>query len=221
MKIFKLLGLVMLPILLAFNVNAAPAAADASADGLQLQSKTKSRAVYMKPGAHLDIYTEVALLEAYVAFAKNWQREHNEDAIRLEDRVTDKDMARMRKDLAAEFQRVFADVLTKDGHKLVSTGGTGVLIVRPAIVNLEVTAPDLMTAGISESFVASAGQMTLYMELLDGKTGDLIARVVDAEADRVGGYSNRVTNKADADIILRRWATALSKHLGEVKGAAQ
>lgn len=217
MKIFGKFCLVILATMLAVTASAEESKPKSTTDGLELVSKTRSRAVYMKPGAHLDIYTEVALLEPYVAFAKNWQREHNEEEMTLDGQVTDKDMARMRKALAADFVKVFTEVLTKAGHKMVSTGGTGVLIIRPAILNLRVTAPDLMTAGMETNFVASAGSMTLYMELLDGRTGDLIARVFDAEADRMGGYSNRVTNTADAEFIIRNWASTLNKHLGEVK----
>jgi len=44
-----------------------------------------------------------------------------------------------------------------------------------------------MTAGMSQTFVASAGSMTLYLELYDGKTQAIIARIIDAEAaDNVG-----------------------------------
>jgi cation transport regulator ChaC len=60
----------------------------------------------------------------------------------------------------------------------------------------------------------------LYMELYDGATGDIIARVIDAQAGNMGGfaeYLNRVTNTADADRILRRWAEALNKHLGDAE----
>ena len=46
-------------------------------DGLHLVKHSKLRAVWMKPGANLDEYSEVALLACYVAFNKNWQRNYN------------------------------------------------------------------------------------------------------------------------------------------------
>lgn len=63
--------------------------------------------------------------------------------------------------------------------------------------------------------------MTLYMELYDGRTGDIIARVVDPEAlgDDFWQVRNSVTNLADADRVLRRWATLLSDHLAAMKAA--
>jgi Protein of unknown function (DUF3313) len=224
MKLNNLLKLIVgvLTLIFAAALAADTALPEVSHDGLHLMKDTKLRAVYMKPGADLKSYDKVALLAAYVAFNKNWKREQNEEAMDLSDMISDQDMNRIRTDLATEFNKVFTDVLTKAGHQMVTTGGTGVLIVRPAIVNLEVTAPDTMSAGMQQSFSASAGQMTLYMELLDGKTGDIIARIIDPEA--AGGpfaeVRNSVTNLAAADEVLRRWATILSNHLGEATSAA-
>jgi hypothetical protein len=59
--------------------------------------------------------------------------------------------------------------------------------------------------------------MTLYLELYDSASSTLLARVIDPQAGRQGGVANRVTNTAEADRILRRWAELLSQHLGEVK----
>jgi hypothetical protein len=191
-----------------------------SHDGLHLMPDTKLRAVYMKPGADLSQYDKVALLDTYVAFAKNWKREHNEDET-FDQRVSDKDMKEITDRVSKEFTKEFTKVLsTEGGHQVVTGAGDGVLILRPAIINLKVTAPDLMTAGMSETVVASAGSMTLYLELFDGKTQAIIARIIDPEAaDNVGiaEVSNRVTNTADFDRVLRRWAEILNKHLAQLK----
>jgi hypothetical protein len=190
-----------------------------SHDGLHLMPDTKLRAVYMKPGADLSQYDKVALLDVYVAFRKHWQREHNEDEP-FEMRVSDKDMKEIRDRVSKAFAKEFTKVLsTEGGHQVVTGGGDGVLILRPAIINLDVTAPDLMTAGMSQTMVASAGSMTLYLELYDGKTNAIIARIIDPEAaDNVGlaQVANRVTNTADFDRVLRRWAEILNKHLAQV-----
>jgi hypothetical protein len=190
-----------------------------SHDGLHLVPDTKLRAVYMKPGADLSQYDRVAILDTYVAFTKHWQREHNEDEP-FEMRVSDKDMKEIRERVAKEFTKEFTKVLsTEGGHQVVTDAGDGVLILRPAIINLDVTAPDTMTAGMSQTVVASAGSMTLYLELYDGKTQSIIARIIDPEAaDNVGiaQVANRVTNTADFDRVLRRWAEILNKHLAHV-----
>jgi len=189
-----------------------------SYDGLHLVPHTKVRAVYMKPGANLSQYDKVALLKTYVAFAKHWQQDYNEDAP-FDERLSDQDMKEIRDRVSKEFARVFTEVLTKGGHQIVTTAGTGVLILRPAIVDLEITAPDTMAPDMSQTLVASAGSMTLYLELYDGKTQAIIARVIDPEAADDAGIaevSNRVTNTADFDRVVRRWAELLNAHLGEL-----
>ena len=190
-----------------------------SSDGLKLMPHTTLAAVYMKPGADLSQYDKIALLDTYVSFAKNWQRDYNEEAT-FESQVSDKDMQAIRENVAKEFARELTKVLsTADGRQFVATGTAGVLILRPAIVNLQVTAPDLMTPGMEQTFVASAGSMTLYLELLDGKTGDIIARIIDPEAaDNAGmvGIANGVTNTADFDRVVQRWAQILNAHMAQM-----
>ena len=187
-------------------------------EGLKLMPDTKLAALYMKPGADLSQYDKIALLDTYVAFAKNWKRNYNEEAT-FEDRISDKQMQEIRDKVAKEFTREMTKVLIVDGREMVAAGGTGVLILRPAIIDLRITAPDLMTPGMEQTFVASAGSMTLYMELLDGKTGALIAKVIDPEAANDGGIAqiaNSVTNMADFDRVVRHWAEILNSHLAQI-----
>jgi hypothetical protein len=189
-------------------------------DGLQLQSGSKEPVVYSRPGADLSDYSRIALLKAYVAFKKNWQRDYNEQEADLERRISDKDMQRMREQMAEEFQKVFTEVLSKEGgHEMVTEGADGVLIIRPAIIDLTLAAPDKMTAGMDETYAAYAGEMTLYMELYDGKTGQIIYRIIDRRAAGSDFWRarNSVTNRADADRVLRHWARLLNSHLAQLK----
>jgi len=192
-------------------------------DGLQLQKDTKLAAVYLKPGETLEGYDKVSITDVYVSFKKNWQRNYNEDVMGLDGRVTDRDMETIKKRLATEFKAVFTKELQdKGGYEVVDTTDTDVMVLRPAIINLVVNAPDLSRAGMGRTFVASAGEMTLYMELYDSLTSAKIAEVIDAQA--VGDYGighagNRVTNKADFDRVLAKWADILRKHLDETKAA--
>jgi hypothetical protein len=209
-------------LLLAMTATLAVAKADLPAvshDGLHLMPDTKLRAVYMKPGADLSQFDKVKILDAYVAFRKHWQREHNEDEP-FDHRVSDRDMKEIRDRVQKAFAKEFTKVLTKGGHQVVTDGGDGVLILRPAIVNLDITAPDIMSPDMSQTFVASAGSMTLYLELYDGKTNAIIARIIDPEAANnmgIAEVANRVTNTADFDRVVRRWAELLNKHLAHVK----
>jgi len=208
----------------AFALSIAPAvfAADevpqTTPEGMELVKQTKTRIVYAMPGATLDGYTKVALIDCYVAFRKDWDKDYNRSAS-IDRRVRPDDMERIKKDLAAEFRKVFTEELTKAGHEVVDHTGPDVVVIRPAIINLDVMAPDVRGPGISHVIVRSAGSMTLYMELIDSTTSAIFARVIDAEADResFAQQANRVTNRAAADRILRSWAKELADHLGAVK----
>ena len=194
-----------------------------SPEGLELQKDTKARAVYLKPGATFDKYQKIKILDCYVEFAKDWQRDYNRDAVGLDGRVKDSDVERIKTELAAEFRKVFTEELTKNGgYEVVDTDGPDVLVLRPALVNLMVTAPDLMTAGMRRVVVDSAGQMTLYLELWDSASSTILARVMDPQADDgFGGraqMASRATNERAAEIILRDWADRLRKHLDAVRG---
>lgn len=224
---FASLAIVVVSLAVAFSsgLSAKEQLPEVSDDGLQLQKDTKLRAVYLKAGAAFDQYQKFAILDCYVEFAKNWQRDYNENAVGLERRISAGDMDRIKTELAAEFKKVFTEELqTKGGYQVVDAAAPDVLVLRPAILNLRVTAPDTMSAGMTTTVVASAGQMTLYLELWDSVTSTILARVIDPEADQgMGGMAevaDSVTNKAAADHILKRWADTLRQHLDAVHGKA-
>jgi hypothetical protein len=204
-------------------VQAADPPPQSTADGLQLTKSTTTRLVYAKPGADLTPYKRVAILDCYVEFEKNWEKDYNSSRMGLEGRVTDKDVDRMKAGLATEFKKVFTrELQDKGGYEVVGTAAPDVLVLRPALINVEVAAPDLMTAGIGATIVRSAGQMTLFLELWDSSTNTLLARIMDARADdpATGQIANRVTNTAAADRILESWAEELRKHLDAAEGKA-
>lgn len=194
---------------------------EVDSDGLQLVKNSKVRIAYVRPGATLSQYRRVKLIDCYVEFVEGWQRDFNMDQVGLSGRVSDKDAERIRRDLAAEFRKVFTDELTKKGYPVVDEPAPDVLLLRPALLNVDVTAPDILSASQTRTWVQSAGAMTLYMELYDATSETLLARVIDPQADDPAWAqrADRVTNKAAADRILRDWAELLARHLDEVKGA--
>jgi hypothetical protein len=194
---------------------------EVSKDGLHLLKDTKARVVYAKPGATLEPYTKVMLVDCFVAFRDDYQHDYNLDQMGLSGRITDKDIEKIKENLADEFKKKFTEVLTKSGHPVVDETGPDVLLLRPAIINLYIEAPDVRS-GFSRVIVDSAGQMTLYMELYDSATSTLLARVVDPQADdkAFAQVANRATNKVAADRIIKNWACLLSAHLSDVKQKA-
>ncbi len=195
---------------------------EVDADGLHHIQAPKAAIVYAKPGLDLGQYDKVMILECYVQFRENWKREYNLDQIGLDGRVTDRDVERIRSELAEEFHEVFSEVLVEDGHPVVTEPGPGVLLIRPAIINLDVAAPDIMRASRSNTWVSSAGSMTLYLELYDAESSEILARVADPkhDPDFGGTRSSGVSNRAAAVRILKAWAKALSDHLSTVQGVS-
>jgi hypothetical protein len=194
-----------------------------SPDGLELQpQKSKHRLVYLKPGATFTQYKRVAILDCFVEFEKDWQKDYNRSRVGLDYKVSDADVERMKKGLAEAFKKVFIDELQDKGGYQVVDKAAHVLVLRPALVNVEVSAPDLMTPGINATVVRSAGQMTLFLELWDSTSNTILARVMDAAADENGfaERANRATNTQAAESIMRDWARELRERLDMVNGKA-
>jgi hypothetical protein len=188
-------------------------------EGLQLVPDTKNIAyVWAEPGADLSQYGRVYLVEPYVAFKKNWQREQNRGILK----VNSSDMERIKKNVQELFMEVFTEELVKGGYTLASERAEDVLIVKPAIVDLDISAPDIRSAGRTTTYATSAGSMTLYIELYDSETGDLLAKALDPKADRDRGYmqwQSGPANRAAAKRMMEPWAEALRKGLDKARDA--
>lgn len=186
-----------------------------TADGLQLQPDTKFAAVYLRPGADFSVYQKVGLDPCKVSFKKNWMRDQNQDRIDLTNRVTQQDVDRIRTELAKMCDEAFRDALLEDpAYTLVETFNQGdeVLIVQPAIVNLDITAPDTRSPNVSYEFTTSSGEMTLELAAADATTQQVLAEIADRREEADDGtlnWTNSVTNRSDAERILKLWATQL------------
>lgn len=191
-------------------------------DGLHRVHDSKLAIVYAEPGADLSIYSKVIILEPTVAFDKNWERNQRHGSaskLSTSSRVNTK---KIKKDLAVEFMEVFTETLISGGYEVVTEADDDVLLVRPAIVNLDVTAPQTHGSGRTESYTRSAGEMTLSIDLFDSVTGDVIAKALDRKIDnendaRFATYASAKTNKAAAKRILVEWAEILLGALNEVR----
>jgi Protein of unknown function (DUF3313) len=206
------------------TLRAADSPPEMTPDGLRLQKNTGTRLVYVRPGTNFGKYTKVAILDCLVEFDKNWQNNYNSQQVNPSAFVNTDEMNRIKKELAAEFKKVFTKELQANGgYPVVDNAAPDVLVLRPAIINLRVTQPDLMTPGIDMTVIRSAGSMTLYLELWDSMTNTILARVLDSQADQgLGGpqVASSVSNTMAADFILRQWATELRKRLQAARASS-
>jgi len=208
-------------IMMAFDASAGKESPPTTSfDGLELTSSTKNSYVYKKPGVDFKFYTKVALAPVKVRFKKNWKKKFNSSRKGLSGRVTDKDMSRIIKSLSSSFDEIFREELGKaKGFELTSKLSDNVLLIQPALINLDVNAPDLNSVSRVRSYVEYAGEGTLYLELYDGVSGEILARAVDTRKTRDHNYyqwASRSSNRTDARALLSSWAKNLRSKLEEV-----
>ncbi len=203
-----LLSMVLLAVAPAVS---AEEAVNMTFDNLVPVEDPKVAMAFIDPDADFSVFKRVAILDTMVAFRSNWQRDQNRSRTR---NISARDMERIKEDVATLFERILTERLEAAGYPVVDVAGNDVLILRPAIIDLDVTAPDTMTPGRSRTYAASTGAATLYMQLFDAATGDIIGRAADRKGVRRGGgsvnwSSSRVSNIADARRIMGGWADTL------------
>jgi hypothetical protein len=177
--------------------------------------------VYIKPEAQLDLYNEFAIVPCEVAFRKNWQRDYNSAHRSSGQQIKERDIDRIKRELGEECTTFFTDALSEaPPYNLVTEWqqGQDVLLVRPNIVNLNITSPDVSSPSMTRSYSASAGSMTLYLELIDAETSEVLVRAYDSKADPDSfvNYANKITNRQAADRMLKNWATRLREAMDAV-----
>jgi len=194
--------------------NKAPAV---NAEGMQLVEDSDLATVYADPNADLGAYKRIWLEDASVSFKKNWKRDQNRTN---PFKVDDQDMDRIRKDMASIFREVLTKELTDAGYTMATAPASDVLKIAPAIVDLDVVAPDVDKTTTSYSYSESAGEMTLNLDLYDSVTNDKIVSATDRKRDFRKGYfewRTSVSNRADAKRMMTRWAKAIRGMLDEAR----
>ncbi|MBK1876821.1 DUF3313 family protein [Pelagicoccus mobilis] len=195
-------------------------------DGLVLIKKAKNvDYAYIKPGVDLSAYDEIIVLEPSITFQKHWQSDINSG--RMINRITDDDIEFIQENAKELFLEQFSKSLEKKGYPVVFAPGDNVLLVRPAIVDLEINAPDVdRTAGMThKTYAEYAGDATLMIELYDSETGELLARAGDRQRDFGDGFGRgyertQFTNINDARSLFDTWARSLANGLERVKKAS-
>lgn len=215
----RLLGfLLMAPavagLTLTADIMAQDEASQVSREGLQLVEKDNRGELYANPDVEWSRYTQIQLQEAPVSFRRHWQKDQNRtDPFKVDAR----DMEKIRNSLSELFRQVFTEELTKNGgYTMATSPGEQVMMIKPAIVDLDVVAPDTDNAGYRLQYTDSSGRMTLKLELYDSVTGELLATASVRMEDPRRGYlewTTSASNRADAQRLLRKWAVVLRQKL--------
>lgn len=197
--------------------------AQLSHDGLQLQTNSRFAAVYVKKAIDLSRYDSIQLADCQVAFKTNWLRDQNRTRINPSDRITQRDVDRIKSWLSDSCGVSFKKALQQaPAYRLVEnidSTRSQTLLIKPSIIDLDITAPDIPRSGIKRNYTTSSGEMTLFMELYDATSGEILARVIDTKKDPESlnfDWSTSVSNKADAKRALNRWSSYLRESLDQL-----
>jgi len=189
-------------------------------DGLSLVKLKGLDAAYARPGADFTIYNKIIIDPIQVAFSKNWEKEETFSKRKL----STEQLEEIKGKISKVAEEAFADVLSdKGGPQVVTAPGPDVLRFSAAIIDIYPNAVDTMEPGRNYVFTTSSGSATLYAELRDSETGQLIGRVVDARDARSGGdfrWTNSVENAHEARVMVSDWARILRKRYEALREAA-
>ena len=134
-------------------------------DGLQKVDARKFDLAYLLPGADFRQYTRVMIDPTEAAFRKNWQKDHNNSTLSLDMKISDKEAREMLDAVQTSFHRILTAAYQAAGYQVVTEPAPDVLRVRTAVFNIDVDAPDQMTAACTRTYSSEAGRASMMIEL--------------------------------------------------------
>ncbi|MEO8346054.1 MAG: DUF3313 family protein [Betaproteobacteria bacterium] len=191
-----------------------------SPDGLVKVRSRQLDLAWLLPGVDFRPYTKVIVDKTSVAFRQNWMRNYNMNA-GLGNMINQDQANKIMAAAQTNFDEIFRDAIRKAGYEVVTTPGPDVLRVNSGIVDLTVNAPLGMSTG-QVSWIISAGQAVLIVEVRDSTTHALLARVADRRATQELGrqIASTSSNLYDFRQLFELWAGICVKGLGELKSVS-
>ncbi|NLD38724.1 MAG: DUF3313 domain-containing protein [Desulfatiglans sp.] len=195
---------------------------DVTNDGLTVLKTTGFTETQIKSDVTWAEYTKYQISPVEVSFRKNWKRDYNRGQKSLAAHVMDEDMVRIKETMGKivfeEFDKALQE---KGGFKKADQADSNTLLFKPRIIDLDVYAPDVQGSSvISRSYVRQAGRATLFLEVHDAVSGEIIGRWIDTREDPDRGYfdwANRITNSERAKLAVGLWVRRLIEGLENLK----
>lgn len=202
----------------------AGAADEETWDGLMKVKSKQVDAAYLLQGADFRAYGKVIIDPPSVSFRKNWQRDINRSATTLSQRLTSDDVERIQTAMSEGFQEILAADFARAGWDVVINPGPDVLRLTPVLMNVDIAAPDTMSPGRTRTYTVQAGEATVALEVRDAETNMLLGRAVDRRKTTDYGnmlmITNRVTNRAEFERLMKRWSEIFVGGLAGLKDAS-
>jgi len=190
------------------------------ADGLVKVAPRKMEMAWLRPGADFRPYTKVIVNQTSVAFMPNWLRDYNINAD-LNSKISVAQANQIMAAAQTNFDEIFRDAFRKAGYEVVTAAGPDVLRVNSAILDLDVNAP-AGQSGFQITYIITAGQAALIVEVRDSTTNALLGRVADRrETQQIGRQmASNSTNLFEFREMFSLWAGICTTALGELKAAS-
>lgn len=197
--------------------------AERTADGLDRIRSSGFSHAWIRPGVTFSDHDSVAFAPLLVAYKRKPRESGPASIIEANNPLNEEQLATFRRYFSEAFQREFA----KSRHfEIVETPRARTLVIVPAIVDLVVEAPT-DPARIDESFASSTAFMTLLLDVRDGATGEVLARVAERRSARTpGSQGTNALTRSDAvsaatafRTTFGGWARSLRKVLDRVHEA--
>ncbi len=191
-----------------------------SPDGLVKITPRRMELAWLRPGADFRPYTKVIIGPTQVAFQPNWLRDYNLDAS-LDRQISQAQANQIMAVAQTNFDEIFRDAFRKAGYEVVTAAGPDVLRVNSGILDLDVNAP-AGSSGFGTTWIITAGQAVLIVEVRDSTTNALLGRVADRrETQDVGRQmASDATNLNDFRLLFNVWAGICTKALAELKAVS-
>jgi len=208
--------------LLAFSGLASLASGQASdsPDGLVKVAPRRMELAWLRPGADFRPYTKVIVDPTQVAFRPDWRKDYNLNAS-VGNWVSQEQADKIMSAAQTNFDEIFRDAFRKAGYEVVTAPGPDVLRVNSGILDLDVNAP-LGQNTVQTTWIISAGQAALIVEVRDSTTNALLGRVADRRETQDLGRQIATTAATvyDFRLLFSLWADICTKALGELKSAS-
>ncbi len=191
-----------------------------SPDGLVKVTPRRMELAWLRPGADFRPYTKVIVGTTQVAFRPNWMKDYNLNAS-VGNWVTQDQANQIMAAAQTNFDDIFRDAFRKAGYDVVTAPGPDVLRVNSAILDLDVNAP-LGQSGPGTTWIITAGQAALIVEVRDSATNALLGRVADRRATQNLGrqIASHATTLYDFRLLFNHWAGVCTTALEEVKAVS-
>lgn len=179
--------------------------------GLEKVKRAKFRETYIDTGVDFSQYTKLFLGEAYFDYRDVGPAQRTRSSALSN---TNKSVFGIAQEDRIKFQEIVSEAFLKELGKaknftIVDSIDENTMIMRGAVIDIVSMVPPQI-AGRNEVYLATVGEATLVLEFLDGKTGEVLAKI--SERGRIGSLTGRIdrfsmpVNRATVTGDIRRWA---------------